>query len=183
MAENRAGILVMNWQELLEYVDALLFSQTGQHLDSLQKSILQGVLENQKYSQIAEKCFCTQGHVKDEAYELWQKLSETLGENVNKSNLRATIERNVITNSTFTVHGNPIGNINLCSSSSPSPNLDDSQTKNDQITESSSTVERVKKQAKLEVIPKLISLGLTPEQIAQCLELSLDDVTSSPDRF
>ena len=102
MAESCAS-LVMNCQEVLKYVDDLLFSQTGQHLDSLQIAILRGVFENQKYAHIAKEYNCTEGHVKDEAYALWQKLSETLQENLNKSNFRATIERNVITNSAFTL--------------------------------------------------------------------------------
>jgi len=72
----------MGWQEILKYVDDLLFGQTGQHLDTLQVEILRGVFENQKYAQIAKKCNCTEGHVKDEAYALWQKLSETLQENL-----------------------------------------------------------------------------------------------------
>lgn len=170
---------MMNWQELLKNLDTLVFSQTGQHLDSLQMSILQGVLENQKYAQIAQKCHCTVGHVKDEAYELWQKLSESLGENINKSNLRATIERNVITNSTFTVHGNPIGSINLCPNSSQSSSLEALEKKNNLTGEegiNTVIVESLQKQAKLEVIPNLARLGLTSEQIAESLGLSVDDV-------
>ena len=81
MEENHA-ILVMSWQEVLKYVDDLLFSQTGQHLDSLQIAILRGVFESQKYAQIAKECNCTEGHVKDEAYALWQKLSEILHQNL-----------------------------------------------------------------------------------------------------
>ena len=37
----------MGWQEVLKYVDDFLFAQTGQHLDSLQMSILPGVFEHQ----------------------------------------------------------------------------------------------------------------------------------------
>jgi len=167
--------LVMNWQELLDYVDKLLFSQTGQHLDDLQSSILKGVLENQKYKQIAEQCYRTEGHVKDEAYELWKKLSETLGEDVNKSNFRATIQRNVITNSTFTVHGNPIGSINLCPNSSQSSSLGDSQTEPAEPDKEESLSD-LKRKVKLDLVANLAQLGLTAEQIAQSLSLSLDDV-------
>jgi hypothetical protein len=55
----------MSWQEVLKYVDDLLFAQTGQHLDDLQIAILRGVFENQKYAQIAKESHCTEGHVKD----------------------------------------------------------------------------------------------------------------------
>ncbi len=176
MAESCAN-LIMSWQEVLKYVDDLLFSQTGQHLDSLQISILRGVFENQKYAQIAKECNCTEGHVKDEAYALWQKLSETLQENLNKSNFRATIERNVITNSAFTVHGNPIGSINLCPNSSQTVDPDSTQTEPDLVGEESlNALENVRKKAKLEVVANLAQLGLTAEQIAQSLGVSLDDV-------
>lgn len=176
MAESCAS-LIMSWQEVLKYVDDLLFSQTGQHLDSLQMSILRGVFENQKYAQIAKECNCTEGHVKDEAYALWQKLSEALQENLNKSNFRATIERNVITNSAFLVHGNRVGSINLCPNSSQSSNSEDSPIETDLVGEESFTaLENVRKKAKLEVVANLAKLGLTAEQIAQSLGLSLDDV-------
>ncbi len=176
MAESCAS-LIMSWQEVLKFVDDLLFSQTGQHLDSLQMSILRGVFENQKYSQIAKECNCTEGHVKDEAYALWQKLSETLQKTLNKSNFRATIERIGITNSAFTVHGNQIGSINLCPNSSQSSSLEDSQTEPGLVGEESlNALENVRKKAKLEVVANLAQLGLTAAQIAQSLDLSLDDV-------
>ena len=167
----------MNWQEVLKYVDDLLFSQTGQHLDSLQIAILRGVFENQKYAQIAKESNCTEGHVKDEAYALWQKLSETLQENLNKSNFRATIERNVITNSAFLVHGNRIGSINLCPNSSQTVDPESTQIESNLVGEESlNALENVRKKAKLEVVANLAQLGLTAEQIAQSLDLSLDDV-------
>ena len=176
MTESYAS-LVMNWQEVLKYVDDLLFNQTGQHLDSLQIAILRGVFENQKYAQIAKECNCTEGHVKDEAYALWQKLSEVLQENFNKSNFRATIERNVITNSAFLVHGNRIGSINLCPNSSQTVDPDSTQIESDLVGEESlNALENVRKKAKLEVVANLAQLGLTAEQIAQSLDLSLDDV-------
>lgn len=178
MAESCAS-LVMSWQEVLKYVDDLLFSQTGQHLDSLQMSILRGVFENQKYSQIAKEYNCTEGHVKDEAYALWQKLSETLQENLNKSNFRATMERVGLANSLSPIIGNPIqiGSINLYPSNSQTVDPDSTQTEPDLVGEESlNALENVRKKAKLEVVANLAKLGLTAEQIAQSLGLSLDKV-------
>ncbi len=167
----------MSWQEVLKYVDDLWFVQTQRHLDSLQMSILQGVFDYQKYAQIAEKCNCTEAHIKDEAYELWQKLSKTLGEDVNKSNFRATIERNVITNSAFLVHGNRIGSINFCPNSSQSSNSEDSQIESNMVDdENLNSPENLKRIVKLESVANLYKLGLTAEQISQALGLSLDDV-------
>lgn len=55
----------METQELINYLDELLVFQTGKHLDNLQLSILQGVLNGQKYADIAEEYHCTNGHIKD----------------------------------------------------------------------------------------------------------------------
>lgn len=176
MAESYTN-LFMSWQEVLKYVDDLLFSQTGQHLDSLQMLILRGVFEYKNYKEIAEECGFTKGHIKDEAYELWCKLSEVLPESVNKSNFRATIERNVITNSSSTFLGNQIGSVNLCPNSSQPVDLDSIQTEPDLVGEEIiNALENVRKKAKLEVVANLSQLGLTAEQIAQSLGLSLDDV-------
>lgn len=167
----------MSWQEVLKYVDDLLFNQTGQHLNSLQIAILRGVFENQKYAQIARESNCTEGHIKDEAYALWQKLSEALQQTLNKSNFRATIERIVITNSASTFLGNQIGSISLCPNNSQQSDTDTVQAESEMIgLESLNALENVRKKAKLEVVLNLVKLGLTAEQIAQSLNLPLDDV-------
>ena len=166
----------MSWQEVLKYVDHLLFNQTGQHLNSLQIAILRGVFENQKYAQVARESNCTEGHVKDEAYALWQKLSEALQQTLNKSNFRATIER-IITNSASTFLGNQIGSLNLCPNNSQELDTDSVKLESEIIgVESLNAVENVRKKAKLEVVLNLVKLGLTAEQIAQSLNLPLDDV-------
>jgi len=83
----------MEWQAVLKSIDELVFQQTGKHLDNMQLAILKGVLNGQKYAELAERYKCTMGHVKDEGYELWQVLSELLGEELNKSNFCDTVER------------------------------------------------------------------------------------------
>ena len=167
----------MSWQEVLKYVDDLLFNQTGQHLNSLQIAILRGVFENQKYAQVARESNCTEGHVKDEAYALWQKLSEALQQTLNKSNFRATIERITITNSASTFLGNQIGSLNLCPNNSQELDTDSVKLESEIIgVESLNAVENVRKKAKLEVVLNLVKLGLTAEQIAQSLNLPFDDV-------
>ncbi len=59
----------MNWETVLQSIDELVFKQTRKHLDSLQVEILKGVLNGQKYPEIAKQYKCTKGHVKDEAYK------------------------------------------------------------------------------------------------------------------
>lgn len=167
----------MEVQEILKYIDELLFSQTGKHLDSLQIAILKGVFNAQKYAEIAKDYHCSTGHVKDEAYELWRILSDTLGEDFNKSNFRATIERLGVANSQYHIIGNPVqvGNINLCSNSSSAEDL--YLDKNcEQVDNQTTVVEAAQKTAKLEIVPKLVKLGLSTEQIAQALDLSIDEV-------
>ncbi|MDB9486951.1 hypothetical protein PN492_10415 [Dolichospermum circinale CS-537/01] len=83
----------MNITEVLQFADQLVLAQTGKHLDDLQEAVIKGVWEGQTYSKIADDCNHSESRVRDVGYKLWQILSEQLGEDVNKSNFRATIER------------------------------------------------------------------------------------------
>ncbi len=163
--------LTMDAQEVINYLDELICSSTGNHIDSLQLAILKGVLNGKKYSDIAQDYNCTSGHVKDEAYKLWQLLSDTLDENISKSNFRATIERITATNSNL--FGNPIqiGKINLCSNSS-----DDEEDNDDTITDDQVLMNAITKKTKRKIIPRLVKLGLKVEEIADALELSIQEV-------
>ena len=83
----------MDVKEVLRFADDLVFAKTGEHLEDLQEAILRGVLEGQKYSQIAEASHCSEGHVRNIASKLWKRLSNVLDEEVTQSNLRSTLER------------------------------------------------------------------------------------------
>jgi len=83
----------MDVKKVLKLADNLVFAKTGEHLDDLQEAILAGVWEGQKYSQIAEASYCSEGHVRNIASKLWKRLSNVLGEEVTQSNLRSTLER------------------------------------------------------------------------------------------
>jgi len=118
----------MDVQEVLKLADDLVFVNTGKHLDNLQEVILRGTLQGQKYSKIADESHCTEGHIKDIASELWKLLSEVLGEEVNKSNFRVTLERVKFSNvwnfnKKDFVH---IGNVNFCGDSSHFPKVPNS---------------------------------------------------------
>jgi DNA replication protein DnaC len=89
----------MNIAEVLKLADELLFTHTGEHLDHLQETILKGTLQGQKYAKIASENNLSEGHVRDTASELWQALSDVLGENVNKLNARNILEKIIISNS------------------------------------------------------------------------------------
>ena len=111
----------MDIAEVLKLADELLFTHTGEHLDHLQETILTGTLKGQKYAKIASENNLSEGHVRDTASELWQALSDVLGENVNKLNARNILEKIIISNSgsiEYLVNGNKV---NICSKQKRSP--------------------------------------------------------------
>jgi NB-ARC domain len=106
----------MDVQEVLKIADEIVFANTGKHLDDLQYAILRGSWERQKYADIGKNYNCTEAYVKNVAAELWQILSDVLGEDLNKSNFKATFERQqlFIVSSNFGNDFLHIGNVNVC---------------------------------------------------------------------
>lgn len=105
----------MDIAEVLKLADELLFTHTGGHLDHLQETILKGTLQGQKYAKIASENNLSEGHVRDTASDLWQTLSDVLGEDVNKLNARNILEKIIISNSGsigYLVNGNKVS---ICS--------------------------------------------------------------------
>lgn len=138
-------------QEILKIADEIVFHKTGKHLDNLQVAILEGVWEKQQYAEIAEKYRCSEGHVKDISYELWRVLSESFGECVRKSNFKAVFERNI---NNFAARDIVHIGDNFCDTPSQSQKKD-----------------------KHEVSAlKLHELGLSIDQIANALSLSIEKV-------
>jgi NB-ARC domain len=106
----------MDVKEVLRFAENLVFAKTGEHLDDLQEAILRGAWKGQRYSKIAEESHCTEGHVRNVASELWQVLSDVLGEELNKSNFKTTLERCrfSIISSKFAKDCTQINNVNVC---------------------------------------------------------------------
>jgi hypothetical protein len=77
-------------EELLVIVDDLL---TPNHLNSVQEMILYKCWEGCTYEKIAISSGYTPDYVRVAGSQLWQILSEALGEKVTKHNLRATLTR------------------------------------------------------------------------------------------
>lgn len=135
----------MELQEALQWTDNLIFASTGKHLDSLQRAILEGVWNGKGYQDISGEYHCSNDHVRKSASELWQLLSDLLGENVKKKNVRSLIENKIFSsfNNTEVQIGNHINHINLCSklynpskipkNRSPSTPSKESQPYQDQI--------------------------------------------------
>ncbi len=83
----------MNAEDVVQWANNSIFDKTGEHLTPLHEAILTGVWQRQKYPQIAKEFNCSESHVKKEAAKLWEKLSEELGEDLNKLNFRSKVEK------------------------------------------------------------------------------------------
>jgi hypothetical protein len=159
--------MLMDIHEVLQFVDKVVYAKTGKRLNDLQRGIIEGTLKQQKYSEIADTYRLTQGHVKDVGYELLQMLSETFDEPVDKGNLKSVLERQDNLNISFG-NSNIIGYINVCSDR-PTATPDENQPKTPDF-------QQAKDEAKIETIGKLRLFGLSDEQIAEVLRLTLEEV-------
>ena len=159
--------MLMDIHEVLQFVDKVVYAKTGKCLNDLQRGIIEGTLKQQKYAEIADTYRLTQGHVKDVGYELLQMLSDTFGEPVEKGNLKSVLERQDNLNISFG-NNNVIGYINVCS--------DRPTATPDEIQPPTPDLRRDKHLAKIETIAKLRQFGLSDEQIAESLGLTLDEV-------
>ncbi|WP_445173815.1 ATP-binding protein [Microcoleus sp.] len=113
----------MDIAEVLKLADELIFAKTGEHIDYLQKAILEGTLQGRTYPEIAEATHSSEGHTRDIGSELWQIFSEGLGEDITKRNFRAIIEKVEFNNfSSATVKGDvTVNNVNICQERARSP--------------------------------------------------------------
>ena len=165
----------MDTAHILQFVDKVLSAKTGKHLNDLQRKIIEGILNRQKYSDIADTYGCTAGHAKDVGYELLQMLSDAFDEPVDKGNLESVLERQLNLNINFgdrntTNFGdsNTINYINGCSEI-PTSTPDKNQPPTPDFQDSTN-------QVKIEMVGKLRQLGLRDEQIAEVLGLALEVV-------
>jgi tetratricopeptide (TPR) repeat protein len=81
--------------EALEWLDRRVFTQTGDRLSELQRTLIEQVWQGRTYPEIADRYGCTEGHAKDVGSDLWKLLSEILGERVTKKNLRVCLLRHL----------------------------------------------------------------------------------------
>jgi tetratricopeptide (TPR) repeat protein len=83
----------MDTEEALEFLDNLVFINTGEHLDRTQTIILRQLWEDERrtYLDIAESRGYTEAHFKAVGAKLWQLLSHVTGERVSKSNFQTVI--------------------------------------------------------------------------------------------
>lgn len=114
---------MMDIEEVLKWTDRLVFEKTGQHLSDLQKAVVEGTWQGKKYPDIAKTCYRTHHRIKQVARELWQLMSQELGEEVKQSNFRSVLEQNLFSNiSTFrSDYVQIVGDINFCREHCPYP--------------------------------------------------------------
>ncbi|MBD2626712.1 hypothetical protein [Trichormus variabilis] len=162
----------MQVHELLQLVDDAVYLNTGQHLNDLQRGVIEGTLKHQKYADIAETCGCSAGHAKDVGYELLQMLSDIFDEPVDKSNLKSVLDRQRNVNISLgdnSINSNSIGCIKV-GSKNPKNKSDKNHSINTKLQQ------RKKNKAQIEKIDKLRDFGLSDEQIAEALDLPLEVV-------
>ncbi|MEC4812665.1 MAG: AAA-like domain-containing protein [Scytonema sp. PMC 1069.18] len=82
----------INFEIALQLADAAVFAKTKRHLKNIEVAVLRGALLGKKYDQIAAECDYAPEYIKhDVGPKLWQILSSSLGEKVNKTNLMAIL--------------------------------------------------------------------------------------------
>lgn len=86
----------MDIQKLSKWTDEQVFAKTGQHLDSLHKSILDSVLQRQNFHKIARNNGYSYDHVKREGAKLWKLLSDVFSEEIEQKNVRSILENQAI---------------------------------------------------------------------------------------
>jgi hypothetical protein len=167
----------MDIPEILQFVDRAVHAQTDKHLNDLQRRIITGILKGQKYAQVSKAYGYSADHVKKVSHELLHILSDVFGEPVKKNNLESVLERQINVNITFGHKNNPhknnniigIGTINNCSDKSTY------FPKNSEYVNTELEQENPN-QTKIKTIDKLRGFGLSNQQIADALEISLDVV-------
>ncbi|MCT7973760.1 NB-ARC domain-containing protein [Laspinema olomoucense] len=120
----------MNLKEMLNFADRIVFEKTARHLDDLQEAVLQGTLHRETYKQIAKEFDYSESSVRNAGSELWQILSEELGEDVSKTNFRSTMERLHNSNVLFAQDVVVTGSFNICSDAKHPPDIPPSPPQN-----------------------------------------------------
>jgi hypothetical protein len=161
----------MNIPEMLQFIDEVIEDKTGKPLTNLQVSILEGILKGQKYSEIGNQNGFTEGHVRDVGYELLQLLSKIFDIPLRKRNLKHFLERqnninfksckNFLNGNTITYsyYGNKSFNLK-------------------EIEPETEEYKQAKYLVQIETVKKLKKKGLNDAEIAEILEINLEELNS-----
>ncbi len=131
----------MNLKKMLKFADDIVFAKTGQHLDDLQAAVLQGTLQRETYKQIAKDFDCSESRIREIGSELWQILSEDLGEDVNKKNFRSAMERLEVSiySNVAQEESVQINSVNICAEPRHPPNIPNLHPQNQETSNSKQT--------------------------------------------
>jgi hypothetical protein len=77
----------------LSVADQAVYQETGRHLSDLQREIFVRCWQGNKYKEIATALRYADGFIANTANELWQLLTEALGERVSKAHFKSVVER------------------------------------------------------------------------------------------
>ncbi len=159
----------MDISQKLQFVDDAVYQIKHKHLNDIQRRIITGILNRQKYADIGETYGYSEKHIKKTSHELLQILSEVFEEKVRRSNLESVLERQININSFNKSHKNhiSIGNIHICPDNSTV-----SLKKNQSLTPNSPQYKPP--HINLKSINKLRQFGLSDEQIADALGITLE---------
>jgi WD40 repeat protein len=81
----------MNYEDVLAILDGVLKQKP---LSDTQELVFRQTWQGKTYAEIAEEANYDPDYVKYVGYQLWQTLSEALGEKITKSNFRSVLRRN-----------------------------------------------------------------------------------------
>ena len=84
---------MLSIEEIIEIADTQVFEHQGQHLNDLQRVILEGTLNGKSHQDIAQEQNLTEEYIKDSANKLWHYLTQSIGEKLNKFNIRTNLGR------------------------------------------------------------------------------------------
>jgi len=124
---------VLNIEQIIEIADNQVFEHQGQHLNDLQRAILEGTLQGRTYADIAKEHQHSEKYIKDSASKLWKSLSQAVGKKVNKFNVKSTLGKCSFS-STNIFKGIQINSGNIFKESAPSSENDEMIHKQEQIT-------------------------------------------------
>lgn len=156
----------MDIKEVLDFIDETIFNKTGKHLNDLQRKVIEGALNHEKYADIADHNCKSEGHVKDIGYEVLQLLSNIFDEPVSKYNLQSVLERQGnfhLSLGEKSINNNVIGCVNFGKDEA-----------NNNSNKNKLKTTRRRKSKKLMKIQKLKEKGLSDEEIAEILEINLE---------
>jgi hypothetical protein len=84
----------MNFDDAFKHIDAALFEVSGRHMNAPEVTLLKGTWQGMTYEQMADNSQYSLNYLmRDIGPKFWRTLSNALGENVSKTNIRVLLEQ------------------------------------------------------------------------------------------